>query len=97
MNIAALLGLPPRLEGVTFEVTGEQVVVQIEADTTTASCLTCTYSTSRIHSHYLRTIADVPSGGHQSVLRLQARKFFCDNTSCPRKVFAERFTPFVAP
>ena len=42
-------------------------------------------------------MADVPCGGRQLLLRLQAHKFFCDNTPCPRKVFTERFTPFAAP
>jgi transposase len=28
---------------------------------------------------------------------LTVRKFFCDEPTCPRKIFAERLTPFVAP
>ena len=28
---------------------------------------------------------------------LTVRKFFCDNPTCPRKIFTERLTPFVAP
>jgi transposase len=44
----------------------------------------------RVHGHYPRTLADLPLGGVPVRLRVQVRKFFCDEPSCERRIFAER-------
>jgi len=31
------------------------------------------------------------------IAHLRARKFFCDNRACERRIFCERFAPAVAP
>ena len=54
-----------------------------------ATCPQCHCTTSRIHSHYQRKLADLPCGGLAVHLRLQVRKFFCDTPTCPRRIFAE--------
>ena len=51
----------------------------------------------RIHSRYIRTVADLPWGPCRVVLHLQVRKFFCANGRCPRRLFTERLLPLVAP
>ncbi|WP_425424635.1 hypothetical protein [Streptomyces phaeochromogenes] len=43
-----------------------------------------------MHSSYLRFPADVPSGGRLVVLRLRVRRFFCPESSCARRTFAEQ-------
>src|SRR5205823_5822768 len=35
--------------------------------------------------------------GKQMRLVLSVRKFFCEVTSCPRKIFVERLIPFIEP
>jgi transposase len=50
-----------------------------------------------VHSYYQRTVADLPLSGVPVVLHIQARKFFCDTASCPRRIFTERLPTFVAP
>jgi transposase len=37
-------------------------------------------------------ISDLPVSGKIAKLRLQVRKFFCENLDCSRKIFTERFT-----
>ena len=37
-----------------------------------------------------RTLQDLPWQGNAVRFLLTVPKFFCDNTDCPRKVFAER-------
>jgi len=46
---------------------------------------------------YQRRLADLPSTGQSVQFLLAVRKFFCDVPACPRKIFAERLAPFVAP
>src|SRR6185312_17535033 len=57
----------------------------------------CGISAQRFHSHYLRHITDLPSGGKRVCLQVLVRKCFCDASTCARKIFAERLTPFVEP
>jgi transposase len=63
----------------------------------TARCPLCTRLASRVHSHYTRTIADLPWGSFIVRLRLCIRKFFCRFANCPRQIFAERVPELVAP
>jgi transposase len=60
-------------------------------------CPLCGTAATRIHSHYQRRLADLPSAGQPVRFLLSVRKFFCDVPTCPRKIFAERLAPFVAP
>src|SRR5688500_16818980 len=50
-----------------------------------------------MHSHYRRTIADLPWGGHTVRLLLRVRKFFCRQPTCARRIFTERLPRLVAP
>lgn len=49
----------------------------------------CHRSSSRIYSRYTRILKDLPASGLQVHLSLHIRRFFCDNTTCSRKTFAE--------
>lgn len=50
----------------------------------------CQMVSSKIHSHYERTVADLPWEGIKVKLRLRVRKFFCRNSSCKQCIFCER-------
>jgi Transposase len=45
---------------------------------------------SRVHSRYQRRLADAAAGGQRVVIRLRARRFFCDAPDCPACTFAEQ-------
>lgn len=60
-------------------------------------CPLCGTAATRIHSHYQRTLTDLPSAGQPVRFQLSVRKFFYDELTCPRKIFTERLAPFVAP
>ncbi|GLR77723.1 transposase [Azospirillum oryzae] len=53
-----------------------------------ATCPTCGTGSDHVHSHYWRTIADLPWQGRQIVLRVQVRRFRCRH--CGSHIFAER-------
>ena len=54
-------------------------------------CPLCQTISFKIHSRYARTIGDLPVSGKLSKLKLQVRKFLCENSDCTRKIFTERF------
>ncbi len=42
-----------------------------------------------MHSRYQRALKDLPASGLSVHLKVQVRRFFCDNPSCLRKTFAQ--------
>jgi transposase len=60
-------------------------------------CPICRSPTRRIHSRYVRTVADLPWARWRVVLHLHVRKFFCANGRCTRRMFTERLPQLVAP
>ena len=64
---------------------------------TCSICPVCNQKSSKIHSRYSRTLLDLPISGHLSKVKLKARKYFCGNRECPRKVFTERFDCEIKP
>jgi transposase len=90
----------PLPEGVLIdriEQTDSQLTVTVNSTRAQAPCPGCGCPSDHVHSHYQRTITDVPCGGRRVVLRLGVRKFFCLQLCCPRKVFAERLLDLVQP
>ena len=69
--------------------TEEGVTVFVSLTTKNGSCPDCQSSSSRVHSCYQRTLKDLPSSGLSVQLKLQVRRFFCDNPFCSRKTFAQ--------
>ncbi len=90
--------LPPE-EHLTFKtlLLGEQGMTLVATMTSPkAACPDCHQLTSRIHSDYLRTLADLPWATMPIHLRLTVRRFFCTLCTCGRQTFTERL-PTVAP
>jgi transposase len=72
------------------------VTLLLRTTSATARCPGCDQPSHHVHSRYARTVRDLPALGKETVLLLTARKFFCLNPACPRKVFCERL-PDLAP
>src|SRR5215208_2146669 len=75
----------------------DEIVATLEATALRGTCPSCGTSSEAIHSHYQRTIADLPWGGHTVRLHLRVRKFFCRQPACARRIFTERLPAVVAP
>src|SRR5215472_11849885 len=97
MDGAALLLFPTGLEIERIDAGATALTVTVISRLSTSTCPLCGASATRIHSRYHRTVADVACGGRQMRLLLTARKFFCDTPECARKIFTERFAPFLEP
>lgn len=59
-------------------------------------CPKCGQVSSSFHSHYQRTVADLPWHGVTIKLQLSTRKLRCKNALCSQKVFCERLPSVVA-
>jgi transposase len=77
--------------------TTTQLTLRVTSMQALVHCPVCRFPTRRVHSRYVRTVADLPWGPWHVVLHLQVRKFFCANGRCPRRIFTERLAPLVAP
>jgi len=64
---------------------------------TTAPCPQCTHPAQHIHSHYARTLADLPWAAYRVRLQLRVRKWFCRHRACRRRIFTERLPTVAAP
>jgi transposase len=70
--------------------TTTQLTLRVTSTQTLAHCPICRFPTRRIHSRYVRRVADLPWGPWHVVLHLQGRKFFCAHGRCTRRIFTER-------
>jgi len=64
---------------------------------TTVACPLCSVPAKRVQSRYRRTLADLPLSGQRFQLQLLVRRFYCDNLSCVRRIFSERFPSLTKP
>ena len=90
---ACLGDLPPHLGGLLADrVTSAAggVVSEARCGARGAACTACGTWSSRVHSGYARTVADVPAGGRPVLIRLRVRRLFCGDLACPVVTFAEQ-------
>ena len=97
MDVSPLLRLPEGLDLTAITLDCDGVLLQVEATAQSASCPLCACPATRVHSRSMRTVADLPCAGRRVRLRLHVRRFRCETPTCPRKMFVERLSPFLAP
>jgi transposase len=85
-----LLGLPAHLRLEQIEITSQTLILSLSVETAEAACPLCQQTSHRVHSHYTRTLADLPCGGKTLRLLVLVRRFFCKTEAWVRKIFAER-------
>ena len=91
IDLSPVFAFPSTINIETIEVSEHTVLVHLYATLPTAPCPQCGTPGSRIHSRYQRTIADIAFGRRHLLLKLQVRKWICRESSCPQRIFAERF------
>ena len=72
-------------------------ILKVSSTQAIAHCPLCHRPSDRIHSHYERTLQDLPFVQFSLTILLEVCKFFCGNVSCHRKIFTERLPDVVAP
>ncbi len=74
----------------------DSLTIRVLSEATDACCPLCSEPADRVHSRCVRTLADLPWANVVVRLQVQIRKFFCDNTVCPRRIFSERLVGIAA-
>lgn len=88
--------LLPGFEMQEISVTEAEITVTACAIRKTAICPACQQPSSRIHSFYTRTPADLPISGQAVRLSLRVRRFRCRNQACQNRTFVEPLPEVVA-
>lgn len=86
-----------RLESLSRDDTTQTLTLVVQAIPPSAPCLVCGGTSTRVHSRYLRKLADLPLAGWPVRLLLHVRKFFCISSICARAIFTERLPNIAAP
>ncbi|WP_369222327.1 ISL3 family transposase [Streptomyces sp. R39] len=76
---------------VSVDATGPVVMVQARTrDEGPAWCTECGISSDRVHSRYVRRLADRAIGGRAVRIGLSVRRLYCENPACSKVTFAEQ-------
>jgi transposase len=75
---------------------GQSITLAARTTSAEVCCPVCSTLSQRVHSRYVRTLSDLPWQGIPVRLRLHVRRFFCDEASCERVIFAERLPGVIA-
>ena len=62
-----------------------------------SACPLCGGVSGQVHSHYTRTLADLPWQGRVAAVQVRARRFRCTQPECPRRIFTERLPEIARP
>jgi len=94
------LTLLPKVPGLRLEDTfigAHTISLTLASTSLPVACPMCGHTTARLHSHYRRTVADLPWSGLRVRLLLGVRKFRCSKAGCPRRIFTERLPSLMEP
>ena len=98
--VASVLLLPDaaklRLTGLEFDESTQTITASAVTTASSAKCPLCQQASAKIHSHYIRTLADLPCSGQRVRWLVRVRRFRCLNAECERNIFTERL-PTCAP
>ena len=75
----------------------DRLIILTRPRATTAFCPACGRSSARLHSHYTRTLADLPWQGRRVHVTVRARRWRCAAGDCPRRIFVERLPDVATP
>jgi len=90
MNPGSLIPKSPEMELICLRQKAGAIQVELRANQPSSPCPSCDRRSSRVHSRYWRTVADLPWEGIPVQILLRARKFFCVNERCSRRIFTEQ-------
>jgi transposase len=93
----AFLPGTPQLQLQTIAIDAQRITLEVSSIQVAPTCPDCGQTTHRVHSRYVRTLADLPWPELAARIQLHVRRFFCDEPACSRRTFSERLPTLVAP
>lgn len=88
---------PTQLRLIALTTTSRGITAVVATKAAVVPCPVCGHLATRRHSRYTRSVADVPWHGVPFHLELHVRRFFCEQSACPRHIFTERLPGLLAP
>ena len=88
---------PNRLDLLSLVAESTHITLIMRTCGDSARCPLCGRTSARVHSHYQRTLADLPWAGIPARILLWTRRFVCDTPDCQRRIFTERLAGVAAP
>jgi len=79
-----------RLKAKSYHYQDGSILIDTFSCQSGSKCSLYNKKSDRIHSRCERSLADLPISGSIVKVKLLSRTYFCDNTACPRIIFAER-------
>lgn len=76
---------------------GVALRIQLDGRAQDATCPSCGQRSARVHSRYVRTLADLALQGTPVRLAVRVRRFRCNVQTCPRSTFVEPLAALAAP
>jgi hypothetical protein len=89
-----LLPHAPNIRLIQVRADWDRIDLVIATATLGAICPCCGRVSRRVHSRYVRRLADLPLRRVQVSVELHVRRFYCDTLGCEHSIFAERVTGF---
>jgi len=77
--------------------TADGIRILVRSTLPSGRCPQCCQPSGRVHSHYERTLSDLPWQGSPVRICWRSRKFFWDNPLCPQRIFTERLPEVTEP
>jgi transposase len=79
-----------------IEVAAGKIVVIARSQAKSSCCPRCGEPSTKIHSRYQRSLADLPSHGCAVEIQVLVRRLRCKRHGCPQRIFAERLDSRIA-
>ncbi len=83
--------LDKNLEYQSHSLDGDTIYLNVSSTRHEVSCPFCGMTATKVHSFYKKSFQDLPIQDKKVFIILMNKKFFCENSSCSHKTFAERF------
>jgi len=96
MSVEALCPAPATWRITAMALEQDRIVWSREPRRNVASCPVCATPSRRVHRRYRRNPWEVPWGLWPVPRLVQARRFFCDAPTCPRRIVVEPFPRVLA-
>jgi transposase len=87
---AVLSPSPAELRLGALRIAPGKITITAVAKRRSARCPSCGVPSQRVHSRYVRRLADLPWHGIPVKVELQSRRFFCGTSGCLHRIFTAR-------
>ncbi len=86
-----------RCDALDLDLGAATITLVVTSTQARSPCPRCQQMATRVHSQYMRTLADLPWADRAVRVRLYVRRFFCLDDACQQRIFTERVPTIVAP